>query len=69
MSFIVFNSVNEAKNYIKRNSHLNENHFEVCGCCGHYSTIFLDGKKVVYTYDTVHMDEVTTETEVLGRIR
>lgn len=67
--FIIFNTKSQAENYIKRNKHLTYNHNEGCGCCYSYSSLFLDGNKLVQSELISYQGDIRTSAVVLGKIK
>lgn len=67
--FIVFNTKNQAKNYIKRNKQLNYSHNEGCGCCFFQTSVFIDGNKVVESNVSSHAGAIRASATVIGKIK
>lgn len=65
--FIVFNTVSQAKNYIKRQN--TYNHREGCGCCGHSYDIVLKHNKVISTHINEYAGNVSINSVVVGRVK
>jgi hypothetical protein len=66
--FIVFSTLSQAKNYIKRNLPT-YNHDDGCGCCYSYSYPLIQGKRIVYVNSYSNMGNPTTEVTVIGRYK
>lgn len=67
--FIVFNTKSQAKNYIKRNKHLNYNHHEGCGCCFFHNSLFFDGNKLVSSNVVSQQGGISASAIVIGKIK
>lgn len=67
--FIVFNTKNQALNYIKRNKQLTYHHSEGCGCCFWGSSLFIDGNKLVKSDVSSHVGNIEASATVIGRIK
>jgi hypothetical protein len=65
--FIVFNTVNQANNYIKRNP--GHKHSDGCGCCSSELYLYIDGNKVVESYIRQYAGSFTARATVIGRIK
>jgi hypothetical protein len=65
--FIVFNTVNQANNYIKR--HPGYYHNDGCGCCSSEYYCHIDGDKVVESYIRQYVGSFTANATVIGRIK
>jgi hypothetical protein len=65
--FIVFNTVSQANNYIKRNP--GHNHRDGCGCCSSELYLYIDGSKVVEIYINQSVGHFTAKATVIGRIK
>jgi len=65
--FIIFNTLAQARNYVKRQ---HDYHFvEGCRCCSHGESASIQGDKVIKTYFDEHMGNYQFNVEVLGRIK
>lgn len=65
--FIIFNTLNQVNNYLKR--HPEHNHIEGCGCCwSRYGTAF-DGKNVVEYHISSYAGGITSSATVIGRLK
>lgn len=67
--FIVFNTESQAKNYIKRNNHLNYYHNEGCGCCFSHNSLFIDGNKLVKSCIESHQGDFRASAIIIGKIK
>jgi hypothetical protein len=67
-NFIVFSTLSQAKNYVKRNLS-GHYHSEGCGCCYSESYSLIQGKRIVYVYRNSYADNLTTEVTVIGRYK
>ena len=66
-NFIVFNTLAQARNFIKRQQ--TYYYIDGCGCCSgglHYS---IDNKKVIQVYSGLNMGRNYRQIHVLGRIK
>lgn len=70
MEFIVFNTVAQAKNYVKRQQRLDYSQPECAGdCCSIAIHTFLDNNRVVVRTDSMYEDEPNTTTTVIGKVK
>lgn len=66
--FIVFSTLSQAKNYIKRNLK-SYHHDEGCGCCYNYASARIQGKRIVYVNVHSYVGDLSTEVTVIGRYK
>ena len=66
--FIVFSTLSQAKNYIKRKLPA-YSWSEGCGCCYSYSYPLIQGKRILYVQDYSSAGNPTTEVTVIGRYK
>ena len=67
MDFIVFNTLAQAENFVKRQPDFDETHS--CGCCSTTRQTIIDDDRVVeIVWENVRGD-VEIHTNVLGRIK
>lgn len=65
--FIVFNTLKQAKNFVKRQP--NYHHNEGCGCCFNGEEHKIDGKKVIHVSYASYAGGLEGSATVIGRIR
>ena len=67
MSFIVFKTLSQAKNYVKKQPdyHMNEG----CGCCSTSYFHTIDNDLVVYISMSERAGDVRFDRQVVGRIK
>jgi hypothetical protein len=65
--FIVFNTLKQAQNYIKRNPRTS--HTEGCGCCWVDAGIWLDGNKMIDYHISSYAGGISASATVIGRIK
>lgn len=66
-NFIIFNTISQAKNYVKRQ--YNYFHRESCGCCSQGQDTSIEGNRVVaHSYGETR-GQVYHEVFVIGRIK
>lgn len=70
MSFIVFNTYKQAKNFLKR-KHKSYTFLEGCGCCSYHKNTFVDKKSgnVCVEHTSENMGFYETRIEVVGKIK
>jgi len=66
--FIVFSTLSQAKNYIKRKLP-RHSWSEGCGCCYSYSYPSIQGKKILYVQDYSSAGNSIIEVTVIGRYK
>jgi hypothetical protein len=66
-NFIVFNTLAQARNFIKRQQ--TYYHSDGCGCCYYALNYFISNKKVVQVHSGSSMGADYTKVYVLGRVR
>jgi hypothetical protein len=66
--FIVFSTLGQAKNYIKRKLH-SHSYDDGCGCCYSYSYPVIQGKKILYIEHGSFGGNLTTTVTVIGRYK
>jgi hypothetical protein len=65
--FIVFNTVNQANNYIKRHPGYYRN--EGCGCCWSTEGHYISGNRVVSFYASSNVGHVSASATIVGRVK
>lgn len=65
--FIIFNTLNQAKNYIKR--HPNRYFNEGCGCCYSATQFYIKDNKVLCFNLNSYAGNISTDCVVLGKIK
>jgi hypothetical protein len=66
--FIVFSTLSQAKNYIKRNLSKCD-YSEGCGCCYDYYFPLIKGKRILYVHHNSYADNLTVNVTVIGRYK
>jgi intergrase/recombinase len=66
-NFIVFNTLAQARNFIKRQQ--TYHYTDGCGCCYYALNYFISNKKVVQVYSGSSMGRDYRKMHVLGRIK
>lgn len=64
---IIFNTLSQAKSYIKRKS--TRGHTEGCGCCYGYNAYKISNNKVIHFNVFAYAGNETSEATVVGRIK
>jgi len=66
--FIVFSTLSQAKNFIKRNLPTQSSN-DGCGCCYSDSYPLIQGKRIVYLQQYCSVGNLTTQVTVIGRYK
>lgn len=67
-NFIVFSTLSQAKNFIKRNLPKYYSN-DGCGCCYSDSYPLIQGKRIVYVQKHSHAGNLSTTVTVVGRYK
>jgi hypothetical protein len=65
--FIIFNTVKQVENYMKR--HPNQDYIDGCGCCWSEYGCRFDGKKIISYHVRSYAGHVTADATVIGRLK
>ena len=67
-NFIVFSTLSQAKNYVKRNLS-GHYHSEGCGCCYSESYPLIINNRILYVQMNSSAGHITSEVTVIGRYK